>query len=267
MLQAETHLDLVAQPDIMPMRFAWVEAGCTSDAPPDGPSVNDAQAGEFVNLTVLALRCGHAPALFARLAERPPAQADPVMAMLATLGRADCRAAAARHFGLADLPAVMDTAFAARPTLDDMLRLADYGRDQPRFADALAGALARYNLHIYSNGQPQADWWLQELEHYANAKCCQLLYLFARCPDRVPVLATMIEHHRLVDGVRRRGFDGYDNASAFFWRTAVTNRMLSAPADVPRWLDDPWMVRLVRGATLREAKRHVDAYRKRAERG
>ncbi len=255
-------LDLVAQPYVLPMRFTWIGEDGAEDAPPDGPSVNDAQAGEFVNLAVLALRCGHAPALFARLAERPREHADPVMALLATLGRADCRAAAAVHFGLPDLPAVMDTVFAARPTLDGMLWLAAYGRDQPRFAEALAGALARYNLHIYSNGQPQADWWMQDLEHYACAKCCQLLYLFASCPWRVPVLASVIGRRQLVDGVRLRGFDGYDNASAFFWRTAVTNRMLHAPDELPCWLEDPWMARRVRGATLREAKRQVTAYRK-----
>ncbi len=258
----DSFLHLVAQPDVLPMRFTWVGEHGAEDAPPDGPNVNDAQAGEFVNLLVLALRCGHGPALFARLAERSREEADPMMAMLATLGRADCRAAAAKHFGLPDLPAVMDTAFTARPTPDDMLRLADYGRDQPRFAEALGGALARYNLHIYSNGQPQADWWLQDLEHYAYAKCCQLLYLFASCPWHVPVLADVIERRQLVDGVRLRGFDGYDNASAFFWRTAVTNRMLHAPNELPRWLDDPWMARRVCGATLREAKRQVAAYQK-----
>ena len=255
-------LDLVAQPDVLPMRFTWVGEDGAEDAPPDGPSVNDAQAGEFVNLAVLALRCGHGPALFARLAERSREEADPVMAMLGTLKRADCRAAAARHFGLPDLPTVMNTAFAVRPTLDDMLWLADYGRTQTRFAEALAGALAYYNLHIYSNGQPQADWWLQDLEHYATARCCQLLYLFASCPERVPVLAAVIEHRQLVDGVRLRGFDGYDNASAFFWRTAVTNRMLHAPDELPRWLNDPWMARRVRGATLREARRQLAAYQK-----
>ena len=260
-------LDLVALPDVLPMRFTWVSEDGTENAPPDGPSVNDAQAGEFVNLTVLALRCGHGPALFARLVERPRDQADPLMAMLATLGRADCHAAAARHFGLPDLPAIIDTAFTARPSLDEVLRLAAYGRTQPRFAEALAGALARYNLHIYSNGHPQADWWLQDLEHYANAKCCQLLYLFASCPERVPVLAATLERHQLVDGVRLRGFDGYDNAADFFWRTAVTNRMLHAPAELPRWLDDAWMGRHVRGATLREARRHVAAYQKGRRRG
>ena len=259
----DAFLDLVAAPSVQPMRFTWLAQDHGIAEPPDGPNCNDAQAGEFVNLTVLALRCGHGPALFARLAARPRAQADPVMAMLATIGRADCRAASARHFGLPDLPALVDTAFAARPTLDDMLRLADYGRDQPRFGAALAGALARYNLHLYSNTHPQADWRMQELEHYANAKCCQLLFLFARCPAHVPVLATMLERRHLVDGVRLRDFDGYENASAFFWRTAVMNRMLHAPEELPRWLEEPWMMPHLRGATLRDAKRHVAIYAKR----
>ncbi len=142
----DAFLDLVADPYVFPMRFTWLAQESAVAEPADGPSVNDAHGGEFVNLAVLALRCGHGPALFAGLTGRPRAQADPVMAMLATIGRADCRAAAAKHFGLPDLPGVMNTAFAARPTLDDMLRLADYGRDHPRFAEALAGALARWRV-------------------------------------------------------------------------------------------------------------------------
>ena len=69
-----------------------------------------------------------------------------------------------------------------------------------------------------------------------------------------------------MDGVRLRDFDGNENASAFFWRTAVMNRMLHAPEELLRWLEEPWMVPLVRGATLREAKRHVAAYAKRTGR-
>ena len=106
---------------------------------------------------------------------------------------------------------------------------------------------------------------MQDLEHFANAKCCQLLFLFARCPERVPVLATTLERCCLVDGMRLRDFDGYENASAFFWRTAVMNRMLHAPDELPDWLDDPWMSRLVRAPTLRDAKRHVATHRRRTE--
>ena len=64
--------------------------------PPEGSFVNDGLGGDIVNRAALVLRSGDGPALFARLAERADARADPVMAMLATFGRPDCRAAAAR---------------------------------------------------------------------------------------------------------------------------------------------------------------------------
>ena len=79
---------------------------------------------------------------------------------------------------------------------------------------------------------------MQELERYAHTKCCQLLFLFARCPERVPMLATTLERRYRVEGVSLRDFDGYENVSAFFWRTAVMNRMLHAPDELPDWLGD-----------------------------
>ncbi len=259
----DAFIDLIADPYVFPMRFTWVQDDDSRvPEPTDGPYVNDVRAGEFVNLIWIALKCGLGASLFTRLAERPRNVADPIFAMLATFERADCRDAAARHFDLDDLPAIMTLTFAARPSLDDMLRLADAGRDYPRFAEAVAGALARYNLHIYSNTHPQVDWWLQDLEHYSYAKGCQLLYLFAHCPERVPVLTTMLAQRWLVDGVRLGSYDGYDNTGAFFWRTVVMNRLLHAPDEVSSWIDAPWIERLVRGPTLRDAKRHVAAYRK-----
>jgi hypothetical protein len=258
----DAFIDLVADPFVLPMRFCWLTArDQRRPEPPDGPFVNDARAGEFVNLTALVLRCGHGPAMFARLAARPAAVADPVFALLATFAREDCRTAAARHFDIPDLPDLVTRAFAARPGLDDLLALAACGRDQPRFAAALAAALARYNLHLYSNYHPQADWYLQDLEHYACAKGCQLLFFFAHVPEHVPVLATMLAHRWMVDGERSGGFDAYDNSGDVFWRTAVTNRMLHAPEEVQAWFDDPVFAH-VRGATKRETARQVAAHRK-----
>ena len=74
------------------------------------------------------------------------------------------------------------------------------------------------------------------------------------------MLATMLAQRWLVDGIRLGSYDGYDNTGAFFWRTAVMNRLLNAPGEVSAWIDDPLIERLVRGPTLREAKRHVAAY-------
>lgn len=254
----DAFIALVAAPFVRPMRLEWVRGRFDHlPEPQDGPEVNDAAAGDFVSLAWSVLRCGHGAALLERLSLIDPAIADPIMAMLATFERDDCRRAAAAHFGCAELPAVLDLAFGARLSLDDMLRMAEFGRAQPRFAAALAGAFERYNLNIYSNTYPQVNWYLQDLDRYAFGRGCQLVFLLIHEPERVPVLHTMIERRWLVSGVGSGGYDGYWNAGHALFQAAVMNRMLHAPDELPFWLETPWVQHCVRGPTLHEAARHA----------
>jgi len=50
-----------------------------------------------------------------------------------------------------------------------------------------------YALHLYSNRQPGADWFLEGLEHFSLAPGCQLLFFLIHHPEDDEVLATMIE--------------------------------------------------------------------------
>lgn len=261
---ADAFIACIGAPKVFPMRFEWVRGKYDYwPEPEDGPFVNDAHAGDYVNLTWIMLRCGYGPDIFKRLSEIDPAIADPIFAMLAAFGREDCRQAASAHFGLEELPEIVDTVFQSRLSLDDVLKLADFGRDNARFADAMARAMATYNLHIYSNTHPQADWYLDDLQQYIRAKGCRLVFLFIHTPERLPVLAAMIARRWLVHGVGSGGYDGYGNTGHFLYQAAAMNRLLHAPDELPFWLETPWIETYVRGPALREIQRHVAAWRKR----
>lgn len=258
-------IDLIANPLVFPMRFEWVAGkpfGLRQAS--DKFFVNDDLAGEFVTLCWMALKCGHAKEIFTQLTHVSHPVSDPIYAMLATFERDDCRSAAAEHFGLPELPEMMTLAFSSRLSLDAVLLLADFGQKHPRFAQALAAAMLRYNLHLYSNYHPQVDWFLQGLEHYSVAKCSQLLYFFVHIPEQIPVLAAMLERGVMVNGISERAYDGYGNTGNYFHHTVVMHCMLHAPDKLAHWLESPWMNIYLLGAPLRQTLRHVEAYRKKS---
>ena len=86
------------------------------------PFAADDGHGDAVNFAWRLLRAGFGKELFRRVSSLlPPSQADKVFAMLAVFDREDCRSAAARHFGLPDLPEMMALAFSERPSLKAQL--------------------------------------------------------------------------------------------------------------------------------------------------
>ncbi|ASO43750.1 hypothetical protein AGP67_23285 [Salmonella enterica subsp. enterica serovar Derby] len=254
---------LIANSLVFPMRFKWV-AGLdfTEHHAADDFFVNDDLAGEFVNACWVAMQCGHARDIFNQLAQEPQNIADPIYAMLATFDRPECRAAAAAHFALPELPEVMARAFSSRISLDNLLKLADFGRDHLRFAQALAVALSRYNLHLYSNYRPQVDWYLQGLEQYGKGKGGQLLYFFIHIPQYVPVLSAMLERGVIPYGIGEGAYDAYNNSVNYFHHAAAMHCMLHSPDKLAHWMETSWIETLLTGAPFRETKRHVAAYQK-----
>lgn len=260
---AAEFVNLLANPIVFPMRFEWI-SGLSFEKrhPADAFFVNDDLAGEFVNLCWVAIKCGHANEIFAQLARESRDVSDPIYAMLATFDRSDCSNAAAKHFDLPELPEILTKAFSSRLSLDNLLILADFGQSQPRFAQALAIALSRYNLHLYSNYRPQVDWFLQGLENYSTARGSQLLYFFIHIPEHIPVLSAMLERGVMVNGISDGGYDAYDNSGNHFHHAAVMHCMLHAPDKLNHWLETPWMEKILLGAPLRQTRRHVEAYKK-----
>jgi hypothetical protein len=214
--------------------------------------------GDAVNFTWRLLKAGFGPALFEEAADLPQAMADKVFAMLAMFEREDCQRAAASHFRLPDLPETIELAFSERPSLDTHLALAGFADRHPRWRAALADAMDAYALHLYSNYHPEVNWFLQGLEHFSLARCCQLLFFFIHHPEDDEVLATMIEKEWLPAGVGTGAYDAYSNACSFYYRAAVLNRMLHAPERLEFWLQSDWMNH--GGSRDRETRRLVDQW-------
>jgi hypothetical protein len=223
---------LIADHEPNPIRFEWLPPRTHAF----DPMVNDDGHGDAVNFTWRLLKAGYGEDMFARASALPPAKADKIFALLATFDRVDCGGAAARHFGCPELPAMMERVFGGRFSLDDHLVLADFAAAQPRFRAGLAAAMRACALHLYSSYRPASDWYLQGLEHFARARCCQLLYFFVRHPEDEPVLAQAIAREWLPSGIGTGAFDAYSAATSFYHRAAVLNRMLHAPDRLEPWL-------------------------------
>jgi hypothetical protein len=158
----------------------------------------------------------------------PQAQADKVFAMLAVFDRAECRSAAAEHFEMPDLPAMMALAFSERPSLKVHLAMADFGHVNPRWRAGLVSAMDAYALH--------------------------------RCTDEF--LATMIENENewLPNHVGAGAYDAYGNAQPYYYRAAVFNRMLHAPERLDFWLRTDWVLSYCDTARDRETRRFAEQW-------
>jgi len=227
------------------------------------PWVGDEGHGDAVDFTWRLLKAGYAAEFFRCASQLPPARADKVFAMLAVFDRADCRSAAAEHFGLPTLPAMMTLAFSERPPLKAHLAMADFGHENPRWRAGLVSAMQAYALHLYSNYHPGVDWFLQDLEHFSLAGGCQLLYFLIHHPEDDGVLATMIEKEWLPYGDSSGAYDAYRNTQAFYYRSAVFNRMLHAPERLDFWLNTEWVNFYCDRGKDRETRRFVEQWRKR----
>ena len=226
------------------------------------PLAADDGHGDAVDFTWRLLKAGLGNELFRRASNLPPAQADKVFAMLAVFDRQDCRLAAARHFGLPGLPAMMALAFSERPALKAHLAMADFGHENPHWRAGVASATRAYALHLYSNYHPGANWFLQDLEHFSRGRCCQLLFFLIHHPEDDEVLATMIEKEWLPMQVGDGAYDAYGNARSFYYRAAVLNRMLHAPERLDFWLHAEWINKYYDSAKDRETRRLVGQWRK-----
>lgn len=264
-LDVERAVTLLATFEPPPMRFLWAPARYQWHEP-FAPFVGDDMHGDAARFTWRLLRTGQGPEMLRIIATLPHPQADKVLALLATFDIPEIRTAAATHFGLPDLPEIMELVFAPRLSFEDHLRLADFGTAHPRFRAGMVAAMCAYALHLYSNTHITADWFLQGLEDYAYAHGCQLLFLLIHHPQDDPVLAKVLETGWLPRSSNT--YDGYGNAAPFYLRTAMIHIALHHPEQLDDWVDSERLRAMSTMAKDRETFRLLEAYRKkRAKRG
>jgi hypothetical protein len=273
------HYDTVASPDTIdiaravtvvaachppPIRRTWVKGPARADRYrlAFDPWAGDRSHGEPLTLIWFLIKAGYRDKILTEVARLPASDADKVFAMLATFDDIVLREAAAKHFALPDLPAMMDLIFSSRLTSEQHIDFAAYGRDNSRYRSAIARAMRCYGLHIYSNSAPTANWFLMGLEHFIMAHGCRLLLLLTHHPEDDEVLAEMIATGWLPDGVSLGGYDAYDNTAHYYYRAASLHLALNFPERFSAWMDRAWIRDRLTMAVDHETFRLLDKLQK-----
>ncbi len=237
---------VIASEGPKPIRFSWRKGGKNAPAAMGfTPFSQDRGHGDAVNLVWRIVRAGHSKPLMKSVSALSEGRADMVFAMLACFDEPHLREQAARHFECPQLPEIMTLVFKSPLNLQDHLRIAAFGRDHSRFRIAIAKAMQRYALNLYSNYHPDTDWYLQGLQNFTYAHGCQLLYFLIHHPEGNPVLDTCVRNAWLPSGVGSGGYDAYDNASGFYHRAATLYLALTSPEKLADWLQQDWMGHLL----------------------
>lgn len=245
-----------------PIRRHWIRGTSSADRwPAFAPWAGDDGHGDPVNLAWRLIRAGSRSAMLQRAAVLPQEMADKLLAIFAVFDDAALRDAAASHFGLPELPAIMALAFRDRLAVEDHLTLAGFADAHPRFRAAIVAAMRAHALHLYSNYHPGANWFLQGLEHVTRGHGCQLLFFLIHHPEDDEVLATMLEKTWLPEGDPIGAFDAYANARPFYLRTALFHLALHAPERLEAWLALGWIRERCRMAKDRDTFRLIEQLR------
>ncbi len=226
------------------------------------PWAGDDGHGKPLSLVWCLIKAGYRDQVLAEASRLPRPEADKVFAMLATFDEPIVRSAAAKHFKIPELPAMMETVFSSRLTLDQHIAVAGFGREHPRFRAGLAVAMRSYGLHLYSNYHPTADWCLADLEHYSMAKGCQLLMFLIHHPEDDEVLAEMIPTGWLPGSIGAGAFDAYGNSAHYYYRAASLHIALDQPERFPAWIARPWIKERLTTAVDRETFRLLEKLEK-----
>lgn len=250
---------LIADHAPPPIAYTW-EKGDRTDrwVPAFLPFAGADGHGDAVNLVWRIVKAGFRDAMLAEISRLTEVKADKVLAMLATFEDAKLRQAAATHFGLPDLPQIMQMVFKDRLSVEDHGTLADFGGNA-RYRAALVTAMRAYALHLYSNSRPKADWFLAGLEHYTMAGGSALLYFLIDHPEDDPVLATVIEKGWLPDKAGG-SMDEYGNARPFYVRAALFHLARHQPEGLNAWLTPQQVSRWGGMAYDRETLRLIEKY-------
>ncbi|OLP49471.1 hypothetical protein BJF91_20790 [Allorhizobium taibaishanense] len=215
--------------------------------------------GDAVNLIWRLVKAGYGEPFMQAASDLPIEKADKVFAMLGTFAFPLFRAGAQNHFGIRDLPDIMDIVFKGRLTVEEHLRVADFGHEHRRYRAALLSAMHAYGLHLYSNHGPTVDWFLQGLDHFSLAKGCHLLFFFIHHIDEDEILQKMMETGWLPSSNGgSSSSDIYDNSSHFHMRTVLFHLALNAPERVRPWIDRPLIQAHCDMSVDRETFRLVD---------
>ena len=140
---------------------------------------------EVLYLLYILKKCGYMDAIFNALPELP----DDFPLLLMCFADAAIRQRVEDYMGIPGLAAMYALAFAPRHlNVRDQLKLAEFGRGNPRFQELLGTSLYRYGYHIYCPYFYALNTDIQELHHFRAAFCSGTCFSFCfpprrRCPS------------------------------------------------------------------------------------
>ncbi|MEJ6388855.1 hypothetical protein [Gymnodinialimonas ulvae] len=148
---------------------------------------------------------------------------------------------AARHFDLPDLPKMVALALKGRARGKTAAQLADYGAAHPRWRRAIAMAMERYALHLYSGFVPSVNWFYAGWERFSRAYGSSLMFFCTDTPDDIPALAHAMRERKLIRSGAGTASDCYSVCGPMFYQATLLSLSRNDPAELQRWLDAAWM--------------------------
>ena len=247
---------LITRPDRRPISFMLEDE--SRDYLRGLPDWHGAEGhGAAGDLLWRLIRAGQFPALAEAAATLP--DADVFFALAACYDDPAIAAQAARHFGLPDLPRMVDLALGGRARPAVAVQLADYGAAQPRWRRAIALAMERHALNLYSAYVPSVNWFLAGWDRFTRAHGTSLMYFCTDTPEDIPALARMLATGRLIRGDGGSRADCYSVCGPIFYQVALLHLARNDPAGLRRWLGAEWMTRRRDDPADRAMRRFVSA--------
>lgn len=128
-------------------------------------------------------------------------------------------------------------AFAPRHlNVNDQLKLAEFGRSNPRFQKLLGISLYRYGYHLYCPYFYVLNTDIQELHHFRAAFCSDVLLFLLSAPETLPQLRQLLDYGAgaCLDG-SSMAYIAFPTTSPFFTRNIMGYLALNNDARLSDW--------------------------------
>lgn len=188
---------------------------------------------EVLYLLYILKKCGYMDAIFRALPELP----EDFPLLLMCFADNSIRRRVEEYMGIPGLAAMYNLAFAPRHlNVKDQLKLADFGRSNPRFQELLGLSLYRYGYHLYCPYFYVLNTDIQELHHFRAAFCSDVLLFLLSAPETLPQLRQLLDYGAgaCLDG-SSMAYIAFPTTSPFFTRNIMGYLALNNDARLSDW--------------------------------
>ena len=188
---------------------------------------------EVLYLLYILKKCGYMDAIFNALPELP----DDFPLLLMCFADAAIRQRVEDYMCIPGLAAMYALAFAPRHlNVRDQLKLAEFGRGNPRFQELLGISLYRYGYHIYCPYFYVLNTDIQELHHFRAAFCSDVLLFLLSAPETLPQLRQLLDYgaEAYLSG-SSMAYIAFPTSSPFFTRNIMGYLALNNDARLADW--------------------------------